>query len=81
MPNPSRKRRPRDTNQRAKLIVDIAAGEVTDDPDDGKDPKAIARGRLGGQKGGKVRASRLSPEQRTEIARLAAQARWKKSGG
>lgn len=44
--------------------------------DDGKDPEAVARGRRGGQKGGKVRAERMTPEQRSEAARRAAQARW-----
>ena len=38
-----------------------------------------ALGHAGGVKGGKARATKLTPEQRSEIARLAAQARWKKS--
>jgi hypothetical protein len=42
-----------------------------------KNPHAVALGRKGGLKGGVVRASRLTPEQRTEIAKLAAAARWK----
>jgi hypothetical protein len=46
---------------------------------DGKNPHAVALGRLGGKKGGKARAERLTPEQRKEIARKAAQARWQKS--
>lgn len=45
--------------------------------DDGKDPEAVARGRKGGQKGGKARAERMTPEQRSESARRAAQARWR----
>jgi hypothetical protein len=45
---------------------------------DGKNPAAVALGRLGGLKGGKARADKLSPEQRKEIAQKAAQARWKK---
>jgi hypothetical protein len=44
---------------------------------DGKNPAAVALGRLGGLKGGKARANKLTPEQRKEIARKAAQARWK----
>lgn len=43
---------------------------------DGKNPAAVALGRLGGKKGGKARAAKLTPEQRQEIARKAAQARW-----
>lgn len=54
----SKPKRPRDVSQRAKLIVDIATGEVEDEnPDEGKNPHAVALGRLGGQKGGKARAS------------------------
>jgi hypothetical protein len=44
--------------------------------DDGKNPNAVALGRLGGKKGGPARAKKLTPEQRKEIARKAAQARW-----
>jgi hypothetical protein len=74
-----RPKRPRDPNQLAKRIVDIATGEAEDrDPDDGKDPAAVALGREGGLKGGKARASKLTPEQRAEIARKAAQSRWGK---
>jgi len=47
---------------------------------DNKNPHAVALGRLGGLKGGKARASRLTPEQRREIAQKAAQARWSKQG-
>jgi hypothetical protein len=74
MTNP---KRPRDPNQLAKLILDIATGEEIDQsPDEGKDPAAIARGRKGGQKGGKARAEALTEEERSEIARKAANARW-----
>ena len=66
--------RPRDPNQRAKLIVDIATGQTEDQ----FKKLADVRGRAGGIKGGKARAKRLTPEQRQEIARVAAQARWKK---
>jgi hypothetical protein len=79
MPKRSSKR-PRDPNQLAKLIVDMAAGEAPADTaaDNGKNPAAVALGRLGGLKGGKARADALSPRQRTMIAKIAAQARWKK---
>lgn len=79
MPNRS-STRPRDPNQLAKLIVDIATGEAQDDskPVRNKNPAAVELGRLGGSKGGKARAAKLSPEQRSEIAAKAAQERWSK---
>lgn len=43
-----------------------------------KNPAAVALGRLGGKKGGKARAEKLSAERRSEIAREAAKARWNK---
>jgi hypothetical protein len=77
MPDRSRKR-PRDPNQLGKLIVDLATGDATEpDPDEGKDPAAVALGRKGGLKGGKARAEKMTPEQRSEAARKAAAARWK----
>ncbi len=61
-------------------MVDIAAGDVEDEsPDEDKNPHAVALGRLGGKKSGKARAAKLTKEQRSEIARLAAQARWRKA--
>lgn len=76
-------KRPRDPNQLAKLMIDIASGEVEDrektPEEQGKDPAAVALGRRGGAKGGKARAASLSPEQRAGIARKAAKARWKKN--
>jgi hypothetical protein len=78
MPNRSSKR-PRDVNQLAKLVADIATGQVElPKTDDGKDPAAVALGRKGGLKGGNARAQKLSPRQRSEIAKLAAQKRWSK---
>jgi hypothetical protein len=74
---PDRSRKPRDLNQMAAAIVESATSdEPSRDPDEGKNPAAVALGRLGGQKGGKARAARLTPEDRSEIARKAAQARW-----
>ncbi|MGH3056367.1 MAG: hypothetical protein ACRDL7_15440 [Gaiellaceae bacterium] len=76
MPDRSRKR-PRDPNELAKRLVDEATGEEPKyDPDDGKDPAAVALGRKGGLKGGKARAANMSPEERREAARKAARARW-----
>jgi hypothetical protein len=72
-------KRPRDSNQLAKLIVDISTGDAMDvSPDAGKDPSAIERGRLGGLKGGKARADALTPSKRRKIAQKAASARWSK---
>ena len=67
-----------DVNAMAKALVDEATGD--DEPvDDGKNPAAVELGRLGGLKGGKARASKLSAKRRSEITKKAAQARWGKS--
>ncbi|MEZ5710931.1 MAG: hypothetical protein R3E02_16255 [Blastomonas sp.] len=72
--------RPRDANQLAKLVADIATGEIEDriTTEDGRDLAAVLLGRRGGLKGGRARAAKLSPERRSEIARAAAEKRWKK---
>ncbi len=70
-------KRPRDPNQLAKMVVDIATGEMDDTVSESKrhpSPK-----RKAGLKGGKARAKRLTPRRRTEIATIAANARWKKT--
>jgi hypothetical protein len=71
-------KRPRDPNQLAKSIVNIATGEAPDEIS-GKKKTASIKGRRGGLKGGASRAQNLTPEQRQDIARVAARARWKKS--
>lgn len=68
---------PRDPNVLAAKVVRLATGEETGEPDSGKNPHAVALGRLGGLKGGKARAARLSEEKRKQIAKKAAQARWR----
>ena len=81
MPSRSSKpKRPRDMNQLAKAIVDISVGEAPPevDPDEGKNPAAVALGKLGGAKGGKARAAKLTKKRRSEIAKKAATARWRK---
>jgi hypothetical protein len=79
MPDRSRKR-PRDPNQLAKLVVDIATGDADDVPGDaGKNPAAVALGRKGGLKGGKARAEKMTAKERSEAARKAATARWQPS--
>ena len=80
------RKRPRDTNQRAASTVARATGEEQDDvpeivPDPEPTPEerhaaAVALGRLGEKKGGKARAAKMTPEERQESARKAAQARW-----
>ena len=74
-------KRPHDMNQLAKAILDISVGAVPPDPDpdEGKNPAAVALGRLGGAKGGKARAAKLSAARRKAIAKKAAAARWRKS--
>jgi hypothetical protein len=77
-----RKKRPRDFAQRAKMIVDIATGEIEDrEPtpeEQGKDPAAVSLGRRGGLKGGKARARSMSAKRRSQIAKAAAKARWER---
>ena len=68
---------PRDVNQRAKATLDLFTGERDPEPERVKDPAAVELGRRGGLIGGKARAAKLSPEQRSAIARKAAAARWR----
>lgn len=78
MPKRSSKRL--DINLLAKSIMEQATGQQPKEPaDDGKNPAAVALGRLGGLKGGKARAARLTKEQRVAIAKKAAEARWRES--
>ena len=60
----------KDINQIAKMVTDKAT--------QGKNPAAVALGRLGGLKGGKARAKALSVQRRKQIARKAAKSRWSK---
>jgi hypothetical protein len=81
MPDRSSKRPklPRDTNQRAFQVVALLTGTAKPEPPEPeKDPAAVALGRKGGLKGGKARAAKLTPEERSEAARKAALARWQK---
>lgn len=69
-------KRPRDPNQLAELIVGLSTGEVQEvDVDSGKNPAAVALGRLGGIKGGKARSARLSADQLSEIGKKGAAAK------
>jgi hypothetical protein len=73
---PKQPKRPRDFSQAAKLVIDIATGQVEDrestPEEQGKDPAAAALGR----KGGTARAKGMSAKRRKEIAQKAAKARW-----
>jgi len=80
---PKRSSTDRDFAVTAFQVVEKAIGEHMDgtpleDPDAGKNKAAVALGKLGGMKGGRARAEKLSPEQRKEIAAKAAAARWKR---
>ncbi|MDZ4724253.1 MAG: hypothetical protein SGI97_10175 [candidate division Zixibacteria bacterium] len=75
------KKKKLDLNELASSITEQATSDQPEevepvDPD--KNPAAVALGRLGGLKGGKVRAKNMTKEQRSQAARKAAQARWKK---
>ena len=73
-----RLKRPRDPLQLAKLIGDIATGQVEDMVIDHRAPAAVSRGKLGGKIGGKARAAAMTSAQRSAAARKAAKARWAK---
>jgi hypothetical protein len=73
----SRTPKDEDVNQAAFRVVREAT-EKHDPEARRKNPAAVALGKLGGSKGGKARAARLTPEQRRRIAKKAAKARWDK---
>jgi hypothetical protein len=83
---PARSSKDHDFTRRALSVVEQAIGEKWDgssltDKNAGKNPAAVALGKLGGAKGGAARAAALSAERRSEIARAAAQRRWKRYSG
>ena len=78
---PTRSSKDHDFTTVALRVVEQAIGEKwdgspLDDPNKGKNPAAVALGKLGGAKGGAARAAALSPRKRSAIAKKAAQARW-----
>jgi len=81
---PRKKKRDSDFAVTAFRVVQQATGQVESEPKvepelvEGKNPHAVALGRLGGLKGGKARFEKLTSEKRKEIARKAAEARWNK---
>ena len=72
-------KRNEDTNQIAARVVAESTGQPQPriHRKKKKNPAAVALGKLGGSKGGKIRAERLSAERRSEIAQKAAAARWR----
>jgi len=84
---PRKKKRDHDFAVTAFRVVQEATGHLEQESEkpsepelaEGKNPHAVALGRLGGLKGGKSRAQKLTPEQRKEIAKKAAKARWLKT--
>lgn len=93
MPKRSNKKKRPDINELAKAVVEQSTSDTTinnwdneggalpEEPvDPDKDPKAVKAGRLGGLKGGKARAKKLTAKQRSEAARKAALARWGSQG-
>ena len=77
---PTRSSNHLDMNQLAKRILDEATGEAPKtEPPPVKNQAAVELGKLGGKKGGSARAASLTPERRSEIAKKAAQGRWKKN--
>jgi hypothetical protein len=79
---PKRSSKYRDINQIAKSILEMATGSniAAEAVAGGKNPAAVILGRLGGLKGGKARASKLTAKQRSKIAEKAAKARWQTHG-
>ena len=78
MPKRSSKKKqgPKDTNETAFRVTQEATGAKPAEWEDGKNPAAVALGRLGGLKGGKARAKKLTARERSRIASLAARKRW-----
>jgi hypothetical protein len=75
---PKGEKRPADVIGNAVHVMNIAVGEI-DDAFAEKNPKAIAKGKLGGEKGGVARAKKLTSAERSKIAKKAAKARWGKN--
>jgi hypothetical protein len=76
-----RTKMPADPNRRAKATLDAIDAILDAWPEPvpvEKDPGRVERGKVSGAKGGAIRAQRLSPERRAEIARKGAAARWGK---
>lgn len=79
MPKRSSTRR-KDTQQLARAVLDAVVPDA-ESKKQGKNPAAVALGRLGGLKGGKARADKLTAKRRSEIASKAARERWHRKEG
>ena len=73
----AKKKRPRDTNQLARAVVQEATGQAPPEPEETRNPAAVALSKLWTSKGGKARAAKLSAAERKAIAKKAAKARWR----
>jgi hypothetical protein len=80
MPNRSSTKK-KDVNEIATAIIDVIDSMEDNPLKPTKNPAAVELGRLGGKKGGKARAKKLTPEQRSAIAKKAANSRWSKNKG
>jgi hypothetical protein len=77
---PKRSSKEKDTQQLARSVLDAIVPDAEPaKPQPEKNPAAVALGRLGGLKGGKARAAKLSPAKRKAIAKKAAAKRWARS--
>lgn len=76
---PVKKKPQKDTQQIARKVLDSVVPDAEKPAEPEKNPAAVALGRLGGLKGGKARAQKLTAKKRSEIAKKAAAARWNKS--
>jgi len=76
---PKGEKRPADVVANAVHIMRIATGEIEESAEPAKNKAAVELGRKGGLKGGKARAKALSPTERKNIARSAAEKRWSKT--
>ena len=74
---PKGERRPADVIGNAVRVMRIATGEEAD-TEEHRDPDAVARGSIGGNVGGKIRAAKMTPEERSKSASNAARSRWHK---
>jgi len=74
---PRRSSKQKDTQQLARHVLDTVVPDAEPaKPEKKKNPAAVALGRLGGKKGGKARAAKLTPARRKAIAKKAAESRW-----
>lgn len=72
----AKKKQQLDPSEIARHVLDTVVPDAEPKPEKEKNPAAVALGRLGGLKGGKARAEKLSAKKRSEIASKAAKSRW-----